>query len=141
MAEEIERGIIQIAKDHSGLDALISARIYFNVLKQNATLPAVVVSQIDAVREDVMGGATGLVESRFQFDIFDDDKSGLEAAAEQVRLAYHNYSGDVTATGGGTVTIDWVRFEDERDFFEEEVTAKEFRKVLDFVFHYRENLS
>ena len=109
---------------HAGLSALVVLRVFPGHLPQGATLPAISYSRVSAGRPSAMGTDIGLVEARFQIDVWDDDYLGLVAVKEQVRAALQRWS-----TSSGTIVRDTF-FENEIDLYEDELEIH--HAALDF---------
>ena len=81
----------------AGLTALVSTRIYPDLMPQSPTLPAVVYQMISNVREERHGGQTGDARPRFQITCWASTALAAAAVATQVRLAVMAMSGTVAA--------------------------------------------
>ena len=107
----------------SGVSALVSTRIYAGPLPQNATLPAILYTTIDGVRDGPFDGPNGFVQSRLQVDCLGSavDQGGIleaKAVLKAVRQALNGYSG---TTDG--VSIRSVHMDSERDLYEPETAV------------------
>ena len=100
---------------HAGLSALVSDRVYPGHLPQSPTLPALSFGRVSAGRPSAMGTDIGLVEARFQIDVWDKKYLSLVAVKEQVRAALQRWS-----TTSGTIVRDTF-FENEVDLYEDEL--------------------
>lgn len=127
----IESVIYDRATGHAGLSALVSTRVYPNVAPQNVTVPFVTYRRVSAVRPSGFGSDVGIVEARFQFDMYATTYSGARAVAEQVRAAFQRWT-----NSSGTVVYE-TRIENELESFDAE-PALLHRAVTDIVFHYAE---
>lgn len=96
----------------SAVTALVSTRVYPNVLPQNPTLPAVVYQRIDERRETAMGSDPGVVRARVQVSAWAATFTAARGIGEEVRKALQRYRG--TPAGSGTEVLD-VFIEDIRD--------------------------
>jgi hypothetical protein len=118
----------------AGLSALIGTRIYPAPAAQDVAGDYVTIQQISGPRQYAMGGATGLVDARFQVDCWSGSSVGVRALAEQVRLALSHYHGT-----SDSVTVDLVLLENEQKLYDEE--AELHRVIHDYVVSYREATS
>jgi hypothetical protein len=121
----------------AGLTALISTRIYPPPAPQNAVYPFITYAQVSGVRSYVMGNQSGLVQARFQVDIWDDDLTKTaRTVAEQVRLALSMYRG---APDG--VTVDLITIETEFRGDPERVDNQYLSHIIqEYVVTFRESL-
>ena len=126
----VEADIFSRLSGYAGLSALVSSRIYPNVLLQNATLPAVTYRRVSSERPPVMGADTGIVRARFQFDIWATSYSGMVAAKEQLRAAFQRYNGTAAVVILETfILMDVDLYEDE---------TRTHHGVVDVEINYRE---
>jgi len=121
----------------AGLMALISDRVYPNLLPQEPTYPAISYRRVTADRPHAMGVDAGVVFARFQFDVWDeDDEAGdagydsAKAVAEQVRLALQRWR-----TTADTIVQDTL-FLTEQDLYEDELKVHHI--AMDFQIIYEE---
>ena len=96
MADVTEALYSQLAAT-AGLTALVSTRIYPDLMPQPPTLPAVVYQMISNVREERHGGQTGDARPRFQVTCWASTALAAAAVAVQVRLAVMAMSGTIAA--------------------------------------------
>lgn len=99
----------------AGLTALVGTRIYPNRAVQDAARPYVVFRRVTSRRHSSFGADDGVVEARFQVDVFDEDHASAQAVREQVRQALQRWSG----TEASTVVQD-TYFEGETDLYEDD---------------------
>ena len=118
----IEADIYKRLKNHSGLAALVSTRIYLLVAPQNATRPYIVFQRISTMRFQVFGGTVAGARPRYQFSIYADTAPELVTVSAQLRAA-------ILAMTGDTVTLYETSFESERDDYEPETGL--YRRDLD----------
>lgn len=109
----IESAIYSRLSGFAGLSALVSTRIYPNVLAQNATLPAVVYQRISAGRISLMGVDAAVLPARFQFTAWATGHTAAAAVRDQVRQALQRWS----QTGPPVVQDTYI--ENEIDLFDE----------------------
>lgn len=116
---------------HAGTSAIVSTRVYPNVLPQRATLPAVTYRRISTNRPPAMGADSGVAEVRMQVDSWADSYSGVKALQAQVRSALQRYN----ATVGSEVILD-AFIVNEMDLYEPEKNVH--RVLTDFTIWHRE---
>ena len=119
------------ATGHAGLSALISTRFYPNVAPQGVTVPFVTYRRVSAVRPSAFGADAGVVEARFQLDMYATTYSGVRAVAEQVRAAFQRWT-----NSSGTVVYDCFIVSELESFDAE--PALLHRAVTDILVHYAE---
>lgn len=81
----------------AGVTALVSTRVYPDLMPQNPTMPAVVYQMIDNVREERHRGQTGDARPKFQLTCWGTTALSAAAVAVQVRLAIMAMSGSVNS--------------------------------------------
>lgn len=81
----------------AGLTALVSTRIYPDLMPQTPTMPAVVYQMISNHREERHRGQTGDARPRFQITCWAATPLAAAAVAEQVRLAVMAMSGTIAS--------------------------------------------
>jgi len=115
--------VMQAVQDHlaadAGVSALVSTRIYPQILPQNPTYPALIYQQITESPEPAMGSDTGLVAITVQVDSYATTYSGAKALAAAVRSALNRHRGTVS-----TVDIADVFLENTLDLYESEVQKR-----------------
>lgn len=91
----IQEAIFSQMSNYSALTALIgsgsSARLYYGLLPQTPTYPAVMFNIVHSRRETAMGANPGVVHSTFQFDVFDTDQDSVRDVLEQIRKSLDRY--------------------------------------------------
>ena len=65
----IEEALYSKLTGDAGVAALVSTRIYPNVVPQDIALPAVAYQRISTVRDMAHDGPTGVAHARFQFTV------------------------------------------------------------------------
>lgn len=126
----VETVLFSRLSEHTGLNALVSTRVYPNLIPQNATMPVVSYHRISTHRESAMGVDTGVARARFQLDAFAATYSAVRAVAEQIRAALQRWT-----NASGTVVQDSFIL-GEQEFYEDE--TKRFRVSQDFEIIYVE---
>lgn len=117
-----------LLRANAALTALVSTRIDWGRRTQgNADLPAVVLTRVGGRRDMNMDGASGLVESIVQADIYGETYKSAKHAARALRDAVNGYSGTQSGTQFQRISI-----ESERDINETGTAdEKPFRVSMD----------
>lgn len=127
----IEEALYTRLTGHAGTAALVSTRVYPNVLPQRATLPAITYRRVSGTREHAMGADPENVNSRVQVDCWASSYSGVKALYAQVFDALTRYRATV-----GAEQIDDIFAGVPLDLYEPE---KELHRVsTDFLIWHRE---
>jgi len=131
-------------KATSDITDVVSTRIWYKVLPQNPTYPALTFQEIDDLRYQTHDLYVGPARARIQFDVWTESKSESETLIEAVIDTFAPYRGSVALTGTSpleTVYIDAAIFEGMTEIpfeYESETILQElFRKSADFTFWYR----
>jgi hypothetical protein len=66
---------------------LISTRLYFGLMPENPTYPAVTYMQAASRRETAMGANPGIVHATFQFDAYDTDRTACATCGADPQIA------------------------------------------------------
>ena len=118
----------------AAVSALIGTRLEPEASSEATILPRIIYSRQSSDRSGYMGGGSGLLFLRIQFDIFAKLKTDLENVADAVRNRIDGFRGTIT-TGSDTLRFFLVRLEEELD---QAVTPTDgsdqivFHRVLDF---------
>jgi hypothetical protein len=134
----IEDLLIKYLLADASVAALVGTRIYPLRLPQKVTLPAIVTTRISGVRIGNLHGIASAAEPRYQVDAWAVNQAGAHALGAAIRQALEAYVG--TWTDGNSPPVVSarvsVRFETERDLFEEEINGGLCRHSADyFIFH------
>lgn len=92
------------------------ARIYPNVIPQDATLPAIAYQRISGPRVMKHSGASGLTFARMQYSCTAASYSAAKALLHQVRAALNGYTGTM---GTGGVKVEHCVVKNEVDGYNE----------------------
>lgn len=117
----IETEIYDRLSGHAGLSALVGTRVYPSLLPQDPTFPAITFSRVSAQRVAAMGSDPGVVQARFQFDVWTQIADGVDAyesmrnVMEQLRLALERWR-----TTSGTIVQDTF-FDNELELYEDDI--------------------
>lgn len=119
----------------AGLIALIgsppNARIYALTLPQSGNVyPAISYQRISSVRTSNMGVDAGLVDARFEFDVWGKDERSVRDVTEQLRLALQRFR------SAGPPVIQDIFMLNQVEFFED--STRTYRIAVDFRVHYQE---
>lgn len=107
----IDDALYSYLSTNAGLIALVSTRIYPEVLPKGTVQPAVVHQQISGPRIHAMGNDPGLTHPRWQFTVYAGTKLAAKGAAVKLREALQNYSGTMGGVDG--VMVQRIYIEDE----------------------------
>jgi hypothetical protein len=131
-------------KATASITDIVSTRIWYKVLPQNPTYPALTFFEVDDLRYQTHDQTVGLSHARFQFDAWAETKDEVETLIEAIVDLWAPWRGSVDLVGTSplqTVYIDACLFQGlyEPSFdFESEPTLHDlFRKTADFIIWYR----
>lgn len=110
----------------AGLPALAS-RIYPRVMPQNPTLPLLVYNRISAPRVYSQSGDSGLVNSRYQFDVWAQNPDDVESLSDALITLLSGYTGAM-----GTENVQASFVENDADGYDAETGL--FRRSVDVIF-------
>lgn len=127
-----DAAVYAILSVHTGLTALVGARVYPLVAPQNTGKPYVTYQLVAGDPLHTLGTDPGDGEALYQVDCWATDNPGAIAVAAQVKAALKDYTGEPAG-----VTVDRiVGPEDQRSEYEPD--TKLFRRSLDFRIFYQE---
>lgn len=124
----VEENLFTRLSNFAGLTALVSTRIFPNILPQKPTFPAISYRRVSAVRASCMGVDRPNVEARFQVDIWALTYTSARQTADQVRKALQRYN---------TTDIEDIFIESEIELYEDE--SRTHHIAVDFIVHYLES--
>ena len=126
----LEEGLVAYLKAQS--PTIAGDRIYPFPLPQNWASPAITFQRISGVRERGLDGPHGRARPRIQIDVWaKQDYASAKNLAEELRQLLDGFAGTM-----GTVTVDAVSLESDRDLYEDQ--ARINRVSMDFLISYRE---
>jgi hypothetical protein len=132
----IEHSIYSILSADTLITAAVSTRIYPSIIPQNAAMPCITYQQISGVREQLLSGADGLVEARFQINCWSPTYGGARLLADYTRQALAGYQGEEDGC-----YIQDIQLADENDMpqydTEKEIISR-YGKRLDFTIWFEE---
>jgi Protein of unknown function (DUF3168) len=112
----IDFALVQLLREHAGVGTRINPST--ESVRVTVDLPRIVYSLIDSQREWTDDGATGLVEARYQLDIFADRVTDARDIADTLRTNLDGFKGSVTPdlpdVEGEEVVILRIHFDSER---------------------------
>lgn len=106
----IEQGLYTHLAADGGVSALVSTRIYPQVIPQDVDLPAIAYQKISAPRDHTHDGPSGLVRARMQITCAGASYAVAKTLSEAVRAALDGFSGTM-----GSTTVNAVFLDNERD--------------------------
>jgi hypothetical protein len=107
----IEEAIYSKLTGDAGVSALVSTRVYPNVVPQDIAMPAVAYQRISTVRDMAHDGPLGIAHARFQFTISASSYSSARNVANAIRAAVDGVSGTWGGEGGVVIEASWVENE------------------------------
>ena len=93
MADEIEKAIRSLLVANSGVNDLVSGRVYPYMRQQGQNFPAIVYSLDSADPEHGLGGALSLTRATLSIENWSETYSGAKVLAEKVKNALDGYVG------------------------------------------------
>lgn len=95
---------------NASVSSVIAQRLYLDVLKQNATLPAATITKVSETHPHTISNRSGMVKTRLQIDCYSKQRLVTDALAESI------YKSGIAAVKGTTngVNIRGVMIEDGR---------------------------
>lgn len=130
----IEESIVKLLSDDSDLNVKVGDRIFAIFVPEGAEIPALTYNEIDGVRDNVMSGASGLVQARFQINCWAKKYSEAREVADLVRDALSPKDDDYPKVVLGT-TVQAVMLLSENDvpaIHSDNEEKSGFGKMLDF---------
>lgn len=101
---EINEALYSYLSTYAGLSALISTRIYPDILPQDPTYPAITYSDVSEDEVETFNTPNTLIGPTIQFTCWGETRASTKAVAKQLRLAFKNYSGVMAGESGLTVS-------------------------------------
>jgi hypothetical protein len=93
---DIETALVTYLKAHTGLKALIGAKLYPEEIPQGTVLPAVSYIKISDVKDHTLTGQLENERPIFQFTAFSLTKAQARLVANQLKLAMKDYVGTLS---------------------------------------------
>ena|SRR4026207_1493356 len=98
------------------ISAVVADRVFPLVLPQGQTQPSIVYSRISGIGDHTTSGPSGLARPRFQIDAYAQSADDADALALMIKSALDGFAGLM-----GTITVQGVFYETERDDFYPEI--------------------
>lgn len=92
-----------------------AARIFRGRRNAGSVLPSITYFRVSGVDEDHQTAASGLMQTRMQFDIWASTDSGAEAIWEALRGELHTLRSTTIGSGGNATIVDLVQLENTTD--------------------------
>lgn len=126
----LEEAFYSKATNTAGISALVSTRIYPNLIPETATLPAVAYQRVASTRQPAHDGSTGHARATLQVTCQAATYSAVKAVVAAIVAAFHGIRGT-----WGTVEVfrSAVNTEVDSDEMEDAATVR-----VDLLIDYRE---
>jgi len=132
----IEQAIQNQLLNNAGVAALVGTNIFYDgTVPQDTAAPYINLAKISAPRDYTHDGASGLVDSRFQFSIFSTQYTQNKLIAAAIAGALSGFRGVMGGAGG--VTVGRCFYEDETDLGKEPQTLF-YHLAVDYKIGYNE---
>lgn len=92
----IDEAIVAYLKAHTGLKDLVGARIFFEVLPQGTSFPAVVIQKISDIKDHYLTGQCALERPVYQFTAMGLTKASARLVSNQLKSALCDYQGTLS---------------------------------------------
>ena len=129
----VEKVILDRMKAFIELNSLINGRIYNGVAPDKCAYPLVMFQGIGETRSQTMGGESGLIRARYQFDVYTRDQVERITVSTALKKAFRNWSDETTIP-----KIEACYIESASDGFEK--NEELYRKRIDIEVNYLESL-
>jgi len=116
--------------------AQVSQRTYAIKAPNGVAMPYIVFSVVSNNFIHVMGGDSGLSETRVQFSVFGDRYDQVKGDVEKLKKTYRNYIEGGGALMGGTEWVQSTLLGNETDIYEDATDL--FHTALDITFWHME---
>ena len=133
---EFNTALYTYLSTYSGLSTIIGTRIYPDTLPQNVTYPAATYQYVDEDEIDTFEQPNTLISPTYQFDSYATTRAVADSIADQLRLAFKNYSGVMGGTGG--VTVSGVELISRNTSTETDRNETIYRTIIEFKIYYQE---
>jgi len=125
----MEAALIAYLLADTAIAGIVSTRLHWSTLPQGVVMPALLLTRVSGRRDNHMLGASGLVESRVQFDAYADTYTEMVALSKAVRDALSG-----AAFTQGSIKFQGCFLESERHSFEKppNSSTEQHRGLMDF---------
>ena len=139
----LKTALVYHLKNDDGVSALVGARVFPQFGKEGIAYPYIVFNRVSTARHPEMEAASGLVSSRVQIDVWDNDPLTAQNVAEAVRAALDGYTNTTMGSGDHTCAVHRIMLDGQRDTFSPPLEGKEdgaYGEQLDFVVIHTESV-
>ena len=120
----------------AGIAAMVSDRVYPNIVKQGDDVPAIMFRFISAPRDQVHGDETGaFVKARVEFNVYGNSFSETARLAKLVLDLLDSFRGTLGAKGKQTA-VDAIFLDGPRDSYDDDLGRH--KRQFDAIMQYRE---
>lgn len=109
----------------------VNSNTYPLVAPQKVQAPFIIYTKISEEQDRLIAGSIPLFTTTFQIDVYCSTMAEASALAASVRAALVDHKGTGNSPSDG---IRWVRFQDERHFYDDTADPHLYRVSTDFVF-------
>lgn len=126
----MEEALRSILAADAGVTALVSSRLYWGLAPQSVTGDFVAMYVVSGNRDYHMSAASGLRETRVQFDCWASSYGAAKTIARAVESALSGFSGSQSGKALRGVFVNSERDDNESDTAD---TASRYRTSLDLI--------
>lgn len=117
----------------------VSTRVYNGRAPERTVYPYITYEEISGPTVQQQAAAAGLVDSRFQIDVWAETHPSREATAEAIREALDGFTGSTM----GSMTVKRVSLENRQDSVDQADGGSQraiYRKIIEFRIWYAESV-
>ena len=116
---------------------LAGGAVFGGIAPETQRAPFITFQRVSGSKVRDINGPSGLAQTTFQIDAYDDDYVGNKTLADDIRKILDGFRGTVTI-GPDSIDVGGVSMQGERDFVESETDPKLYRASVDYLFTYHE---
>lgn len=135
---DLGKGIRTYLLNQTSITDLVSTRIYPSTFPEGVIFPAVRYTIVSQFRQQLVGGASGMVESSVQFDVYASTHISANQIAEALREVLQGFSGSM-----GSEYVWSVQMSTGREMYEAAADASDeglYRVIMDFAVMFEESV-
>jgi len=91
----LEQGIKAALVADADVNGLVSGRVAREILKENETLPAIVLSRVSTSQDETLTDVPSLTRVRVQVDLYADSLSVVADLSDKVKALLNGHRGDL----------------------------------------------